>query len=100
MAQAATAQIAARVPTAQIVRLRGRSVGGEQIVLHDAEEACAALQRLLFHPSVNFYAVANRAGVGASTVRKIAYGEVRSPHIRTCILIFWALGKQLVVVDR
>lgn len=63
--------------------------------------ACRELQRVLgdeVRHGRKMHRIAAKAGVADSTVRKILYGDTQSPKIRTCILIFFALGWKLQLV--
>jgi hypothetical protein len=89
-----------------VVSLARRDPRGrvETIELDSVEDACRLLQRelafLVFSPGgrkVSFYKLAAQVGLSSECIAKIAYGVTRWPRLKTCIVLFQALGYKVLL---
>lgn len=85
-----------------VVRLR--SIDGEYLI-ETTGDACRILQRELAiraqrrsrAPGNRYKDIAARSGCANSTIRRIADGTTHWPQLRTCLLIFHAMGYDILV---
>lgn len=79
--------------------------GHEEYEIKDVGDACKLLQRELAaraqrrlrRPGYTYKSLAAKAGCCNSTLYKIADGTTKWPQLRTCLLIFHAIGFTLIV---
>ena len=89
-------------------RSRKQSAGfqHELIELDSVETACRVLQKELAAMAFDgagayrrgyFYQIAAKAGLCPQCVSRIAYGVTRWPRLRTCLVLFEALGYKVML---